>query len=330
LDAAYRSNIYNITLNLIKDSPFTGNGLGSFTDVFNAYRNNDSLHHTETLTSHAHNSYLELAMELGIPSASILIIIMVILWFKCLFGVKSRKRGGYIPAIAAASTILVALHALVDFSAQIPAIAIIFTVLIAVGYAQSYSTQVDISDASQDIETNPVYFILSTKLSIILGILILAGGLWQFYTIYTKKNNADILKERAYLDIQIGLSAGVLNPNGITSLKQAENNLEQSIKLAPVDAYSWTYLAYTKLLLDDNKKDIAHFLSTSIMNGYYRKELIFFRLKIIPIIWADADKNEQALFADQIKLAHNLDSKRTTKLMGSSLGKRILKQSLLK
>ncbi|WP_169776431.1 O-antigen ligase, partial [Escherichia coli] len=60
------SDVFVMVVDAIKTSPWTGIGLGTFQDVFPAYRTGDLT--SRGLWDKAHNSYLENALELGIPA----------------------------------------------------------------------------------------------------------------------------------------------------------------------------------------------------------------------------------------------------------------------
>ncbi|HWK44785.1 MAG TPA: O-antigen ligase family protein [Stellaceae bacterium] len=128
-----RGEIYRLTLQGIADQPWLGTGLGSFGDVFGFYRTplvGESI-------DFAHNSYLENAFELGIPSAACLILALLLVWLVCVRGMVMRRRDGIYPCIGVAATVLVGLHSMTDFSLQIPAVTVTYLSLLAVGAAQS-------------------------------------------------------------------------------------------------------------------------------------------------------------------------------------------------
>jgi len=108
--------------------PF-GTGLGSFQDVFPGYR--DPACGITGIWDKAHNSYLENFLELGLPYLLFLSVGCFIVFRILRQGYKTRAE--YRPFIAGgiAATVLVAAHALVDFSLQIPAIACFYALLLA-------------------------------------------------------------------------------------------------------------------------------------------------------------------------------------------------------
>jgi len=78
--------------------------------------------------------------ELGVPAALALFLALGGLAVTCWRGVARRHRDWVFPATGAAASVLVGLHATVDFSLQLPAVAILYATIMGVGVAQSYSS----------------------------------------------------------------------------------------------------------------------------------------------------------------------------------------------
>ena len=137
-DLVNRQAIYALTGDAISDAPLIGTGLGTFADVFNLYKRNNF---ANVVYTESHNSYLENALELGIPCAVILYIgFLPILWH-LIIGVKTRHKNAMYPATGIALTLLVFLHSMVDFSMQIPAVAFTYFILLGTSLAQSFSSK---------------------------------------------------------------------------------------------------------------------------------------------------------------------------------------------
>jgi len=122
----------------IQSMPLIGSGFGSFEQVFLLYRGISLPNFVEYQM--AHSTYLELAMELGIPAALALVACMAWLALTCLAGVFRRSRDEEVPAIAFAAALLVGLHSLLDFSMQIPAVGYTFAIMLGIGVAQAFPT----------------------------------------------------------------------------------------------------------------------------------------------------------------------------------------------
>lgn len=136
-DTAMRLAAYDLAQQAIADNPWLGFGLGTFDSAFRLYRD-------ATLPvwfHHAHNDYLEMAMDLGIPALLLLLAAIISLLSCCFTGLWQRRRHGLYPALGIGATALVATHALVDFSLHIPAVAATFSALLGLGVAQSWPTR---------------------------------------------------------------------------------------------------------------------------------------------------------------------------------------------
>lgn len=130
-----RIEAYRSTLRMIADRPWFGTGLGTFAWAFPPYR-------SPTISMYgvwdrAHNTPLELAVEMGIPLA----VLVVLGWLAglgiLLRGVISGRRRDIIPLGAFTVALIALLHSLVDFSLQIPGYAIVVFALLGLGLAQS-------------------------------------------------------------------------------------------------------------------------------------------------------------------------------------------------
>lgn len=132
-----RMPLFSVVGDQIASAPLTGSGYGSFAQAFLIYR--DQRLPTAQVFLEAHNSYLELAAELGIPMASLLIAAIAWCAGLCLVGMFRRQRAQTFPIVALAATIVVGVHALADFSVQLPAVAGFYAALLGMGVAQSWS-----------------------------------------------------------------------------------------------------------------------------------------------------------------------------------------------
>lgn len=129
-----RPIIYDITIQAILRSPWLGTGFGTFPDIFPSLA--DSRLMIYPMVDKAHNTYLENALELGIPAALFLNVSIALVTLKAL--IASNKRGArYISLIGPSALILVGLHSLVDFSLQIPAVSVMFAFILGLSVRRS-------------------------------------------------------------------------------------------------------------------------------------------------------------------------------------------------
>ncbi|HSA80590.1 MAG TPA: O-antigen ligase family protein [Geminicoccaceae bacterium] len=128
-----RLDVYERVWQALAVAPLTGTGFGTFADAFRWHQGA-----VGGVFDYAHNSYLEAAMELGVPVACALLAAVGGAVGRCLQGLRERRRHRLYPALAIAAAVLLGSHALFDFSVQIPAVAITFAALLGTGCAQSF------------------------------------------------------------------------------------------------------------------------------------------------------------------------------------------------
>lgn len=136
-----RLPLFDVIVEQISSAPYTGSGYGTFAQAFTMFR--DLRLPGASIFLEAHNTYLELATEIGIPAAALLIFAVLWCVALCLVGVFRRRRDVIYPIVTVAASVLVGLHALVDFSLQIPAVAALYAAILGLGVAQSWSMEQD-------------------------------------------------------------------------------------------------------------------------------------------------------------------------------------------
>ena len=132
---AGRLETYKSTLRMIADHPWFGTGQGTFVYAFPAYRSpNVSMWGVWDI---AHNTPLEIAADMGVPIAALVVAAWIVIFAVLVRGVMIRRRGLVVPVAALSVAMLGVLHSLIDFTLQIPGYAIVATALIGAGLAQS-------------------------------------------------------------------------------------------------------------------------------------------------------------------------------------------------
>lgn len=120
---------------LIEEYSRSGSGLGTFAAVFGKNQPEDAYGYYD----HAHNDYAEFVIEVGIPGA---LILALLVGLSCLHAVmvirkrNDRLRVGICFAFLMASTEL-AIHSVTDFNLQIPANAATYVIMMAMAGACS-------------------------------------------------------------------------------------------------------------------------------------------------------------------------------------------------
>ncbi len=119
-----RLPIWRDTLALISDFPITGTGLGSYEWA--------SLHYQSQMLglryAHAHNDYLEIAGDVGIPLAALFWGSLLVLFVNLVrsVGRLPHARDNILATGCAGAMVSIFVHSLTDFNLQIPANALIF------------------------------------------------------------------------------------------------------------------------------------------------------------------------------------------------------------
>lgn len=136
-DSVSRFEVYKTTAQEIQAHPFVGTGYGTFAEVFELMRSQNT--YKDYLK--AHNTYLENILELGLPAALALFSIFVTFLVMTYRGLRHRQSGTLYPCLGFSATVLVAAHSLVDFSLQIPAVAMTYSLIMGAACAQSWSSR---------------------------------------------------------------------------------------------------------------------------------------------------------------------------------------------
>lgn len=119
-----RRVLASTTVEIIKDSFPIGTGLGTFSTVYRRYEDPGRV--TRQFANHAHNDYVEAALELG-AAGLILILAFLFWWARRSFQVWTRDFEGAALARAGSAMVgIVLAHSLVDYPIRTAAIAALF------------------------------------------------------------------------------------------------------------------------------------------------------------------------------------------------------------
>lgn len=127
-----RISLWKDEVRMVRDHPLVGTGLGTFGIGFRRYQTTFADLHVD----HAHNDYLEIAAESGVPGAALLFLPIFYLFCRMILSFlddPSRYRRCVTLGCIGSSWALL-IHSLTDFNLQIPANALIFSVVLGVGY----------------------------------------------------------------------------------------------------------------------------------------------------------------------------------------------------
>ena len=123
-----REVILATTGRAIADYMPLGSGLGSFVRVYRLYESPDAV--TSEYVIHAHNDYVELALELGIPGV-LLIAAFLAWWIAAVWAVWRNDQGGPFARAASIASGAILVHSLVDFPLRTAAISTCFAMCLA-------------------------------------------------------------------------------------------------------------------------------------------------------------------------------------------------------
>jgi O-antigen ligase len=136
-----RLAVYALSWQSIKERPILGAGIGTFPDLFPAFRSNDLW--TWGVWDYAHSTILEIAFEMGIPLALLVMIAAISSVFILIrAAAKSELKDRVIIGAIAGIAFLTFSHSLIDFSLQIPGYLIVFSILLGCGLARALSSKI--------------------------------------------------------------------------------------------------------------------------------------------------------------------------------------------
>jgi O-antigen ligase len=131
-----RWSVYAFCLEALRQRPLLGSGIGTFADLFPSLRSNDF--YSWGVWDYAHSTILEIAVEMGIPVAT-LVVIAALGSLYILIGatIKSTGRRRRALAVITGIAVLTYLHSMIDFSLQIPGYLVVFGILVGCGLARA-------------------------------------------------------------------------------------------------------------------------------------------------------------------------------------------------
>lgn len=144
--------LFEVGRQVAGERPMIGHGLGGFPAAFNGGLR--AAPGFDSYVDFAHNSYLELAIEGGIPALLVSLALVGMAVGICITGLFSRSRGTSFAIAAISGAALIAGHAMFDFSLQMPAVAVTFMLMLGVAASQSLASE-RVKRAAPVVESEP-------------------------------------------------------------------------------------------------------------------------------------------------------------------------------
>jgi len=106
--------------------PF-GSGAGTFRSVYQLYEDHDRLE--KPIVNHAHNDYVEIAFETGLPG--VLVLLLFLVWWASAAGNAWRSGASPFARASVVASAAILAHSLVDFPLRTAAISAVFAMCLA-------------------------------------------------------------------------------------------------------------------------------------------------------------------------------------------------------
>lgn len=128
----YRWNVWKNSLEIVRDFPLIGAGLGTFSHLFARYQKFPS----DLKFTHAENDYVQLLTETGVVGMGIMCWgIIAYGWTTLMAWRRQHSRWPVAIGLGGLSALVsTAVHSIVDFNLHIPSNAVVFTVIAALTY----------------------------------------------------------------------------------------------------------------------------------------------------------------------------------------------------
>ena len=127
-----RPIVWKDTINLIKDFPISGTGLGTYIHIFPRYKTISA----RILYDHAHNDYLEFFSEVGIVGVFIMLAGFGLFIIR-IFRRWKERRDPYVKGLTLGGltgVIAILIHSITDFNLHIPANALLLAIILGLTF----------------------------------------------------------------------------------------------------------------------------------------------------------------------------------------------------
>lgn len=148
IDPAFgRGEFARTTIEGIKDNWATGVGFGNFQNAYQIYEREGMIF--RQYVNHAHNEYLEMAFEGGVPA-----ILLMAGYFVLLFAALARVRRDPLQKAAFLSVSFLLIHSLVDYPLRTGALAMTFAYMNAIVFHKGFAERLTRKSEMIEIDHN--------------------------------------------------------------------------------------------------------------------------------------------------------------------------------
>ena len=115
-----RADIWKHSVEAIRDHGLVGSGVGTFPSIYPHYEDPATVE--RTYINHAHNDYMEIVLETGLPGA-VLLLLFFAWWSSRAFAIWRSPNAAELARAACIASAAILLHSLVDYPLRTAAIA---------------------------------------------------------------------------------------------------------------------------------------------------------------------------------------------------------------
>lgn len=123
-----RADIWKHSVEAIRDHGLAGSGVGTFPSIYPHYEDPGTIE--RTYVNHAHNDFMEVVLETGLPGA-VLLLLFLIWWGSRAFAIWRSPNAAELARAACVASAAILLHSLVDYPLRTAAIAAVMAMALA-------------------------------------------------------------------------------------------------------------------------------------------------------------------------------------------------------